>query len=123
MIEENLQVAIDDHTKVVISEALGWKKDETYWYKDGERRALRFQYGGTFGDDIHALDDYPNDMSAASSLVDYMESQGYACVLIAEQGKRCCTFISMNGEEYKKIADTFPHAICQSFIASHGGAI
>ena len=64
----------------------------------------------------HSVPDYPTDLSACTALIDFLEKRGYACVMVAQHGKRCCTFTTTGRADCKAICDTFPKAICKSFL-------
>ena len=59
---------------------------------------------------------YPTDLTACNNLIDFLEKRGYACVMVAQNGKRCCTFTTNGRADCKAICDTFPAAICKSFL-------
>jgi hypothetical protein len=63
---------------------------------------------------------YPTDLSACTALIDFLEKRGYACVMVAQHGKRCCTFTTTGRNDCKAVADTFPAAICKSFLTVLG---
>ena len=63
---------------------------------------------------------YTHSVDACTTLIDFLEKRGYACVMVAQQGKRCCTFTTTGRPDFKTISDTFPKAICKSFLTVLG---
>ena len=91
--------------RIAIADACGWSRYSalsTHGWIEGEPE--------TDG----PIPDYLNDLNACSELINYMESLGWACVLVAQNGARCCTFT--DGIDYKVIGDKFETAICEAFL-------
>ena len=61
------------------------------------------------------LPDYLGDLNSCNDLVDELGRQGWACVLVAECGKRCCTFVK-GDVEHKVITTKFEDSICEAFL-------
>lgn len=55
------------------------------------------------------------NLNSCNELVDELGRQGWSCVLVAENGRRCCTFVKGDAE-HKVIATKFEEAICESFL-------
>lgn len=66
---------------------------------------------------------YLEDLNACDLLIRRMQSLGWDCVLIAEGGHRCCTFIRRANKvevEVKVISTKFTTAICEAFLKAVG---
>lgn len=63
-----------------------------------------------------SLPDFLASSDACTALIDFLEKRGYACVMVAQHGKRCCTFTTTGRPDFKSVCDTFPKAICRSFL-------
>lgn len=105
--------------RIAIAEELGWRLefiegngvDATLWISN-----LNLVDG--FEHEIpNNCPDCLRKLGDCKILIDYLETKGWACVIIAERGKRCCTFINAStGIEHKVITLTFEAAICESFL-------
>ncbi len=111
----------NEDIQVAVAEAHGWTHIKRW--TDGPpsgypitaaERMLRLESGAD-----PLVPDYLVDMNACNDLIDLRHKQGWACVLVAQSDRRCCTFVK-SGVEHKVIADTFPEAICESFLRSGG---
>lgn len=91
--------------RIAIAKARGWKS-EAYWRQPIEPGDTPIKT---------APPDYLRDLNACNDLVEEMGKQGWACVLVAECGKRCCTFVK-GDVEHKVITTKFEDSICESFL-------
>jgi hypothetical protein len=49
-----------------------------------------------------------------------MQGLGFHCILIAQGKAWCCTFTRGTDAEFKTIGETWPEAICHSFLMALG---
>lgn len=112
----------EEEINVAIAECLGWDTDpiESHpWNSRGQwvikpgdvKRELRSK--------IMNLPNYYGDLNVCQEIIQLLESQGWSCIIIAENNKRCCTFWR-RGVEYKVIGNYLPTAICEAFLRTLG---
>lgn len=101
--------------RIRIAETLGWKEVLEPWRWADPSGQIQENWAGKL-----SVPDYLHDLSACTALIDFLEKRGYACVMVAQHGKRCCTFTTTGRPDYKAICDTFPKAICKSFLTVLG---
>jgi hypothetical protein len=65
------------------------------------------------------LPNYCGDLNVCQEMIQLLESQGWSCIIIVENNKRCCTFWR-RGVEYKVIGNYLPTAICEAFLRTLG---
>lgn len=92
--------------RVRLAEALGWTFVTEY---SGTPPMLTERLN-------RSLPDFLASSDACTALIDFLEKRGYACVMVAQHGKRCCTFTTTGRPDFKSVCDTFPKAICRSFL-------
>jgi hypothetical protein len=101
--------------RIIIAEACGWTQPEEGYWKDPDGHEWQVMHGWqTYKDGSDILPDL-NDLNSCTALIDFLERQGWSCIIIAENRKRCCTFWR-SGVEFKVIKDNLPDAICEAFL-------
>ncbi len=68
-----------------------------------------------------SVPDYLNSLSACRLLIDRL-APAWSCVLVAENGRRACTFVRKinTSLEFKVIASRFEDAICEAYLKVRG---
>ncbi len=114
----------EERQRIVTAEAIGYRVTTDNGYRDfpytlNEPNGSYVIYA-TAEKAWNEVPHFPTDLTACSALIDFLEKRGYACVMVAQHGKRCCTFTTNGRADCKAVADTFPAAICKSFLTVLG---
>ncbi len=110
-------IMTEELQRIRIAEALGGKYVEKVNFPP---RILWMTPNQQGTDKRYVVPDYLTSLNDCTALIDFLEKRGYACVMVAQHGKRCCTFTTTGRPDYKAICDTFPKAICKSFLTVLG---